>query len=133
MMHWSAKYVCLRYAEVGRCWGLVQMVCMNRFGVMMPLVDPESDDDQAGAIREASRVSGWRPAESGPVADDIAVMIGPGEKRHAGFVVEADGEIQLLHAKGRLVGDAQKGEVICQPWHELAASGFHSFEFWRRS
>ncbi len=123
-LHWATKYVGRAYEDVGMCWGFVQMVCAERMAIEMPGVAVGSREDQAGAIRQACFRRGWRKAATGPQPGDIVVMMG-NDGRHVGFAVEADGCIGLLHAR-------YKG-VCFDEWHELAALGLHSFEYWRHA
>jgi hypothetical protein len=124
--HWALKYIGLSYREVGMCWGLVQRVCLERHGIEMPAVVIGSTASQVGAIKKASRVSGWRRRrlEFEGRDGDIVVMTGP-DGPHVGFAVHVDGELGLLHAR-------YKG-VCFDPWPELRLMGLHTFEFWRRS
>lgn len=132
MKHWAHHYIGLDYVEVGRCWGLVQMLCRDRLGIEMPTLGIGTDRDQAVAIRHAAVLHGWHHVSVHPTphADDIAVMLDGDGERHAGFVVEADGAIGLLHAQGSML---KGGSVTFDPWHELREYGYHSFEYWRRN
>lgn len=130
MTHWAAKYIDVDYHAVGMCWGLMQIVCLERHGCEMPPVAVGTREDQTLAIKRAAQASGWRRVDcTRPVADDIVVMTGV-DGRHVGYAVEADGQIGVLHAKGT---PAKGGRVVFDPWSEMTRNGFHSFEFWRRA
>lgn len=132
-MHWAGKYIGRGYADVGLCWGLVQAVCMERFGEEMPAVTTGSRDDQFAAIKKAVSSLGWRRVSGAePEADDIVVMTGE-DGRHVGFAVFADGEVGVLHAPGKLTPSGPVGSVVFDSWPELASRGYNNFEFWRRS
>lgn len=125
MTHWAAQYIGRDYVSVGRCWGLVQMVCREQFATEMPTVCIGSRESQAANIKRASRMSGWRHVVTDrPISNDIVVMQGP-DGPHVGFALLADGQIGLLHAR-------YKG-VSFDPWNDLSSLGLKQFEFWRRA
>jgi hypothetical protein len=133
MSHWTVKYIGADYGEVGLCWGLVQRVCRERFGVEMPGVDVGSEDDQTAKIKRAARLSGWRPVLGPfPAPDDIVTMLGR-DGRHVGFAVHDGVELGILHAKGVIEHGKPVGAVVFDSWPEMIRAGFYGFEFWRRS
>lgn len=126
MTHWAFKYVGKSYHEVGMCWGLVQLVCRERFSIKMPCVAVGARDEQTIAIKQAAELFGWkRDYRMNPLPDDIVVMMNQKE-RHVGFAVLVDGGVGVLHA-------CRKAGVVFDNWTELLERGCHSFEYWSRN
>lgn len=130
MTHWAAHLIGLPWAQDGQgpraysCWGLVRHVFAVRHGIDMPIVAVGSDDN-AAALAAAARVSGWRPVQGKPQADDIVLMRGP-LGRHVGVMVEANGSLGVLHA-------SHETGVVWQPLADATAGGYHDIELWRRA
>jgi hypothetical protein len=125
--HWAAKFIGADYESVGRCWGLVRIICRERFGEDMPGLALGSLEDNTAAIKRAADGLGWRRvAVDIPQADDIVVMQGP-DGRHVAWAVDYDGTIGVVHACNLENG------VEAHRWRELKGLAFHSFDFWRRS
>ena len=132
-MHWATDLIGQPYQrgatgpDAFDCWGLVRHVFTTVHGINMPVVAvDDASADNVHAIREAARVSGWRPcADDEPAADDIVLMQGI-EGPHVGVMVQANGALLLLHCLER-VG------VCAQPLTDLQRGGFHGFSFWRRT
>ena len=126
MEHWAFDLIGKTHASVGMCWGLVRICFERRHGIVMPEVAIEKVDENVPAIKRAAMVSGWRPVESDIAKeDDVVLMQGP-EGRHVGYVIDVDGCQRLLHATSR-------SGVIHQSLREAVASGYSSFELWRRA
>lgn len=132
-MHWAAGLIGKPYGagaagpDAFNCWGLVRHVFEAVHGIAMPAIaldDPAADNVRA--IKEAARISGWRPSgATAPAADDIVLMqslTGP----HVGVMVAANGTLLLLHCLERI-------GVCAQPLADLQRTGFHGFVFWRRT
>lgn len=113
--HWSAAYVGIPWAELGRtragcdCWGLVRLVLADR-GIAVPsyLGDYDGEDDAraiAALIRGAGDLGPWqRVAPTAAVPFDVAVFRRGRLETHVGVVVRAG---RMLHVARR---DAAKVE-----------------------
>lgn len=106
MMHWSAKFVGLPWAEKGRaregvdCWGLCHLVYAEALGVTLP-----SYVDQYACVAERAEIAAlmssdslrWPWAEV-PLEDarefDIALFSRAGLQSHVGIVIAAG---RMLH------------------------------------
>lgn len=136
--HWAADYLGKPWRSGARgpdayyCWGLVQELCARRLGVAMPEVAVGSEQQQFGQILEAARGQGWRlvGAEGGQ-ADDIVLMRKRGGDRHCGYMVEADGQLGVLHADGHLTTRGPVGEVMFDTLVQATSGGYGHIEFWR--
>lgn len=131
--HWAAGLIGLPWVAGAQgphafnCWGLVRHVVRLRRGVEMPVVNVEDGSaDNVAAIKQAAAAGGWRLiGEGAPQEGDIVLMRGI-DGRHVGYMIEANGRLELLHSMEG-VG------VVSQPLRDVAASGFQGFETWRRA
>lgn len=106
-LDWSAAYVGIRYAPVGRdrsgcdCWGLVRLVYRDQAGIALPsyaggYTDPE-ELAQVDALIGRARADGpWRPVDR-PRPKDVALFRRGRLDSHLGIVV-APG--RMLHMEG---------------------------------
>jgi cell wall-associated NlpC family hydrolase len=133
-MHWAASLIGKPYAAAGEpddgphaftCWGLVRYVFRTRHGIAMPEV-AVGDAGNEPALRRAAIVSGWRPVEGPPAADDIVLMRAVTGLRHVGLRVLANGHLGVLHAlEGQGVKFSHDAEVDLM--------GYSDLEHWRRT
>lgn len=145
--HWAAEYLGkpwrsgARGPEAYYCWSLVQALCVRRLGLQMPEVAVGTEQQQFGQILEASRGQGWQlVGATGARADDIVIMRKLSGDRHCGYMVEADGQLGVLHADGHrelIVRKGQPdtwrdvGEVVFDTLAQATSGGYGRFEFWR--
>lgn len=133
MMHWANKYVGVPYRrgafgpDAFYCFGLVQAALLERRGIdlrkLVPdvLLDYSSALTAARSIRAAmKRKDVFPPVES--ARPDVVAVMGhrPGHGVHVGYVVEADGQLGVLHA------DERAGSVV---WVPLRWLGWPSVEY----
>lgn len=130
--HWATGLIGKPYSrdpsppDSFNCWALVRHAFEHAHGITMPEIAVGHAGQNAGAIREAAAVSGWRPLAAGaqPAEHDVVLMAGL-EGPHVGVMVRANGTLLLLHC--------MEGVGVCaQPLAELPRMGFHGFVFWRR-
>lgn len=132
MRHWAADLIGCEYRrgaegpEAYDCWGLVRQVVRVRYGIEMPPVAvADAGADNAAAIAQAARASGWSPAhDEAPRDGDVAIMRNLLGERHIGTVIEADGSLGLLHAI--------EGAGVCFQPLPAVRLAFRGLEFWRR-
>lgn len=104
---WAGAYIGIPYADKGRghagvdCWGLVQLVLSEVFGLQLPgytAAYDTADDKRAGTqVIEAGALDGWHPTTA-PRAGDMVVFRIAGRPWHCGVMVNA---IQFIHAPNR--------------------------------
>lgn len=133
MNDWVVDLLGKPYAENGQgpdafnCWGLVRWVFQSHFKIDMPLIRVGlQDEEQDAEIREASRVSGWRPStDRAPRDQDILLMQGPYGK-HVAVALILDSFLQVLHS-------VEGMGVMLTPYNELTLYGFRDVKSWRRA
>lgn len=96
-VHWSARFVGLPYADLGRgrggcdCWGLACLIYAERLGITLPdYLDYSSGDNHielAAVIAGASASPLWVPATDGGAEYDIAIFRRGHLETHVGIVV----------------------------------------------
>lgn len=137
MKHWASDLIGKPWAPGATgpnaffCWGLLQFIFDLRFGVDMPRINIESDQN-SGAIRVAAQASGWKRVDGQPAEDDIVVMNGV-NGRHVGFMTRANGMLGVLHADGCMGTKGPQGSVVFHSLAEATSCGYSDYEFWRRA
>lgn len=129
--HWAARLIGIAWTPGFRCWSLVRLVFLERYGIEMPDVSADGDDNTR-AIKAAAEASGWRRSD-GPEQDgDIVLMMGP-TGRHVGVIIAIGQRLLLLHNDGHMTERGPRGGVVAQPLSDATRDGYHTHEFWRRA
>jgi cell wall-associated NlpC family hydrolase len=142
MTHWAAGLIGAPWRAGASgpgafdCWGLVRFVFEHRHGIVVPpvvlAVLGGTVVDNVAAIKHAARTSGWHAVEGPPQADDVVLMHGI-KGRHVGLMVQANGQLGVLHANGYQSPAGPVGCVVFEPLAGASAGGYGDFEFWRRT
>lgn len=126
---WAAEQIGKPWAPDGEgpaafsCWGLVRAAFRELHDIDMPHVAVATpDESQVRAIKNAARVSRWRPV-TGPRADGDIVLMRSRAKIHCGLVVSANGYLGVLHS-------SHTCGVVYEKWRD-AIDGMTA-ELWRR-
>ncbi|MGB1560812.1 MAG: C40 family peptidase [Sinimarinibacterium flocculans] len=104
MTGWAAWYVGMPYADKGRgpeafdCWGLVQRIYADQFGIDLPGFEndyPHSADRMATAAVISRECGTWSRVDRPRVGDVIVLAIG-GRPCHCGIAVSATTMLHTL-------------------------------------
>ncbi len=98
MMHWSAAFLGIPWADKGRtrdgadCWGVVRLALQERAGVVVPSYDGlyASADEQAeiaAIVRREAASPLWLPVEGEPRELDVVFFRQGAHASHAGLAV----------------------------------------------
>lgn len=135
MRHWAYDYIGKPWRSgalgpaVFSCWGLITAVLHERLQVQMPYIETGTDDNVRAL--KAAVSTGWEQVQFPPREYDLLVMRGR-EGRHIAVIIEADGQLVVLHANGCDTPQGPKGEVVAQTLAQVTADGFGEYELWRK-
>lgn len=105
--HWAGDYVGIPFVAKGRsekgldCWGLVQKVQMEQFGIFLPSLDGKySELTVEGNSRVIASAVRELPVEKteNPLEGDIAILSLGGYPAHVGVYCVIEGTPMILHA-----------------------------------
>lgn len=132
--HWAASFIGLPWVQLAEgptafdCWGIVTFVEREHYGHALPKFGELKGD--IAQMRVLARHSGWHRVEDRKDGDVMFMTSRAGP--HVGVLVEADGQLGLLHAMGYRDGEGRDhGSVVFSPLPSLPSLGYGRFETWR--
>lgn len=128
-MKWAAEQIGKPWAPDGEgpeaysCWGLVRAAFRELYGIDMPsVVVDHPEESQVRAIKQAARVSSFKPVV-GARADGDIVLMWDHRRLHCGLVLRANGHLGVLHSSSGC-------GVVYERWHEAVES--MQSQLWRK-
>lgn len=134
LRHWASGLIGKPWvlAAVGPdsfdCWGIVVFVQKEHYGRDVPNLSTVVGS--WSHIRDLAQRSNWNRVDDQRDGDVMLMTsrVGP----HIGVLVEADGQLGLLHAMGyRDPQGRDHGDVVFSPLSSLPSLGYGRFETWR--
>lgn len=126
--HWAYPLISQPYGDGPgqyRCWPLIRHAFMLRFGITLPFVNVDSEDNER-AVMQAARDYGWKRVEGPAKEDDVVMMRTWDGRRHVGMVIFVNGRLAVLHA-------IDPEGVCVDDFDVLQWMGFGEFAYWRRT
>lgn len=124
-MHWAFDYIGQPWvAGTHDCWGFFRRVQAERFGRVLPAIEPDSYRSLhcARAFAGNPERDHWQPTAT-PAEGDAVLLAHARHPSHVGLWIEVDG--------GGVLHCLQRAGVVFQTVKSLKAQGWGHLEYYR--